>query len=66
MMEYKGYKGTANYDFDEELFYGNVITNTNAVIGYEADTIDKLEIAFKEAVNDYLDLLETYPEDFKK
>jgi predicted HicB family RNase H-like nuclease len=53
MMEYKGYMGIVEYDDDAKLFYGDVI-NTRDVITFQGTTVEEIERAFKDSVDDYL------------
>lgn len=57
MMEYKGYIGEVSFDSDAHLFHGEVI-NTRDVITFQGKTVDELEIAFKESIEDYLEWCE--------
>lgn len=53
MMKYKGYFGEAKYDSDAKIFHGEVI-GLKDVITFQAKTVDELEKAFKDSINDYL------------
>lgn len=53
-LEYKGYKGAAEFDDDARLFHGEVL-DTRDVITFQGTTVDHLELAFRESVDDYLD-----------
>ncbi|MDR1105925.1 MAG: type II toxin-antitoxin system HicB family antitoxin [Treponema sp.] len=52
-MEYKGYMGIVEYDDDAKLFHGDVI-NTRDVITFQGTTVEEIERAFRESVDDYL------------
>ncbi len=52
-MEYKGYMGTVTYDSDARVFHGDVV-NTRDVITFQGKTVDDIEKAFKESVDDYM------------
>ena len=54
MMEYKGYIGDVNFDSEAHLFHGNAI-NTRDTITFQGKTVDELEKAFKESIDDYLE-----------
>jgi predicted HicB family RNase H-like nuclease len=56
-MKYKGYKGKAVYDDEARLFHGEV-ANLHAVITFQATSINKIEQAFKDSVNTYLEWCE--------
>ena len=53
-MEYKGYIGTVEFDADARIFHGDVI-NTRDVITFQGKTVDEIEQAFKESIDDYLE-----------
>ena len=53
MMEYKNYIGEVAYDAEAHLFHGEII-NTRDVITFQGKTVDELETAFKESVDEYL------------
>ena len=53
MMEYRGYLGTVEYDAEAKIFHGDVI-NTRDVITFQGTTVDEIERAFKESVDDYV------------
>jgi predicted HicB family RNase H-like nuclease len=52
-MEYKGYMGIVEYDDEARLFHGDVI-NTRDVITFQGTTVEEIERAFKDSVDDYL------------
>ena len=52
MMEYKGYYGIVEYDERMRIFHGEIV-NTRDVITFQGKTVDDLEKAFRESVNDY-------------
>ena len=54
MMEYKGYIGEVNFDSEAHIFHGEII-NTRDVITFQGKTVDELEIAFQESVDDYIE-----------
>jgi predicted HicB family RNase H-like nuclease len=53
MMEYKGYIGDVEYDADAKIFHGDVI-NTQDVITFQGTTVEELEKAFRESIDDYV------------
>lgn len=55
LMEYNGYYAKLEYDGDDNVFFGT-IEGINDNISFEGETVKELEQAFKEAVDDYLDL----------
>jgi len=54
MMKYKGYFGEVEYDSDAKIFHGEVI-GLKDIITFQAKTVDELEKAFKDSINDYLE-----------
>jgi predicted HicB family RNase H-like nuclease len=54
MMEYKGYIGKVEIDEEAGILYGEVI-NVRDVITFEGTTVDEVQRAFRESVDDYLD-----------
>jgi predicted HicB family RNase H-like nuclease len=54
MMEYKGYIGKVEIDEEVGILYGEVI-NVRDVITFEGTTVDEVQHAFRESVDDYLD-----------
>lgn len=50
-----GYYAKLEYDGDDNIFYGT-IEGINDSISFEGESIREMEEAFKEAVDDYLDL----------
>jgi predicted HicB family RNase H-like nuclease len=53
MLEYKGYRGT--YETDQGFLHGLVIGLPD-VITFAGQTEEQIEQAFRDAVDDYLDL----------
>ena len=54
MMEYKGYIGRVEFDDEDGLFHGEVV-NLRDVITFEGKTVDELQQAFRDSIDDYLD-----------
>ena len=54
MMEYKGYIGKVEIDEDAGLLHGEVI-NIRDVITFEGRTVQELQQAFHDSVDDYLE-----------
>lgn len=54
MMEYKGYIGKVEMDEEAGVLYGEVI-NVRDVITFEGESVDEVQKAFRESVDDYLD-----------
>ena len=53
MMEYKGYIGKVEMDDEAGILYGEVI-NIRDVITFEGESVDEIQKAFHESVDDYL------------
>jgi len=53
MMEYKGYIGKVDYDSDARIFSGSVV-NTRTVITFQGQSVNELEMEFRNSVEDYL------------
>lgn len=54
MMEYKGYIGKVEMDDEAGILHGEVI-NIRDVITFEGISVDEIQKAFRESVDDYLD-----------
>jgi predicted HicB family RNase H-like nuclease len=55
LPEYRGYEGSVSYDAGDRVFYGKV-AGIRALVSYEGTDVEGLETAFREAVDDYLQL----------
>jgi len=53
MMKYKHYIGHVIFDDEASIFYGEVI-NTRDVITFQGTTVDEIQQAFVDSVDDYL------------
>src|SRR3970040_3097958 len=54
MMEYKGYIGKVEIDDEAGILYGEVI-NVRDVITCEGTSVEEVQKAFQESVDDYLE-----------
>jgi predicted HicB family RNase H-like nuclease len=54
MINYKGYHGTVQYDDEAKIFHGEII-NTRTVITFQGTSVDEIEQAFRDSVDDYLE-----------
>jgi len=54
MMEYKGYIGKIEIDDEVGILYGEVI-NVRDVITFEGTSVEEVQLAFHESVDDYLE-----------
>lgn len=57
-LKHKEFIGTVHFSSEDEVFFGK-IEGINDLITFEGETVNKLKRAFKEAVEDYLELCET-------
>ena len=53
MMEYKGYLGSVEYDAEAKIFHGDII-NTRDVITFQGTSVDEIEQAFIDSIEDYI------------
>ncbi len=53
MMEYKGYIGKIEMDDEAGILFGEVI-NIRDVITFEGTSVEEVQTAFRESVDDYL------------
>ena len=52
-MTYKGYTARVEFDADDRVFFGR-LAGIKDIITFHGETVDELETAFKEAVDDYI------------
>lgn len=52
-MHYKGYAARIEYSEQDDCFVGH-IAGINDVVGFHANSVSELHVAFEEAVDDYL------------
>ena len=57
MFEYKGYTGLFEYDPEARIFHGEV-ADLRDVITFQGVSVDELEQAFQDSVEDYLEFCE--------
>jgi predicted HicB family RNase H-like nuclease len=55
ILEYKDFIGSVNYADEDECFYGR-IEGINDLVTFEGASVKELKKAFKDAVEDYLEL----------
>ena len=53
-MKYKGFEAIVGFDEADRVLHGRVL-GTRDVISFEADSVDRVEQAFHEAVDDYIE-----------
>ncbi len=54
MLKYMGYTGYVGFDDDAGLFHGEVI-DTKDVITFQGTTVEEIQIAFRDSVDDYIE-----------
>jgi predicted HicB family RNase H-like nuclease len=54
VFEYKGYAASIEFDDEARLFHGEVV-GTRDVVTFEGASVDELERAFRDSVDDYLE-----------
>ncbi len=54
MLRYKGYHGNVAFDEEAGLFHGEVV-DLRDVITFQGKSVDELQQAFHDSVDDYLD-----------
>jgi len=56
-MSYKNYSARIEYDPDDRIFVGH-LAGIRDIVGFHGASVDELESAFHEAVDDYLSMCE--------
>ena len=54
MLNYKGYSGQISFDDEARIFHGEVI-DTRDIITFQGKSVDEIEMAFRESIDDYLE-----------
>ena len=54
MLRYKGYTGRVELDDEAGLFHGEVL-DLRDVVTFQGKSVEELEAAFRDSVDDYLD-----------
>ena len=54
MLDYKGYRGRVEFDSEAKIFHGEVV-GTRDVITFQGTSVQELEVAFRDSVDDYLE-----------
>jgi len=57
MLEYKGYQGTAEFDYGAGIFFGEVV-DMRDVITFQGKSVEELEQSFRDSVEEYLKFCE--------
>lgn len=53
-LTHKGYAAEIEFDAKDGIYFGR-IAGIRDVVGFHADTVEDLEVAFREAVDDYIE-----------
>lgn len=53
MMKYKGYVAQIEYDDEDRIFVGH-LAGIRDIVGFHGETVDELEAAFHESVDNYI------------
>jgi predicted HicB family RNase H-like nuclease len=53
MLNYKGYRGPAAFDDEAGVFHGEVL-DLKDVITFQGKSVEELEHAFRDSIDDYL------------
>ena len=56
-MNYKGYTGHVKFDSEANIFHGEVL-DLRDVVTFQGTSIDEVEQAFKDSIDDYLEFCE--------
>ena len=56
-MKYKGYVARIEYDEEDRIFVGH-LAGIQDIVGFHGTTVDELEAAFHESVDNYIDISE--------
>lgn len=62
MLSHKGYTGHVEYDDTAGIFHGEVL-DLRDVITFQGKSVEEIEQAFRESVDDYLEFCEQRGED---
>ena len=62
MLKYKGYHGKVEFDDQAGLFHGKVV-DLRDVITFQGKSVDELEKAFRDSVDDYLEFCQQRDEE---
>lgn len=65
MIEYKGYKGSFEFDEEKNLFYGKV-SHIEDLVTFQGKSLKEVREAFEDAVNEYIAWCKKYRKPSKK
>ena len=54
MLNYKGYIGHVVYDDEAKIFHGDVLNMNKDGVTFQGRSVDEIEVAFRESIDDYL------------
>ena len=54
MLRYKRYSGYVEYDDEAHIFHGEVL-DTKDIITFQEETVNEIEQAFRDSIDDYLE-----------
>ena len=54
-MNHKGYTGSVDFSHEDRVFHGRVL-GIRDMVTFEGTSVDDLEQAFRDSVNDYLEM----------
>ncbi|WP_422136887.1 type II toxin-antitoxin system HicB family antitoxin [Endozoicomonas sp. ALD040] len=57
IMKYRGYIARVEYDDEDRIFVGH-LAGIKDIVGFHGSSVDELETAFHDAVNDYIAISE--------
>ena len=57
MLQYKGYAGHVEFDDESGIFHGEVL-DLRDVITFQGKSVEEIERAFRESIDDYLEFCE--------
>ena len=58
MLQYKGYKGEVEIDFEGNIIHGRLVGLQHDMVTFEGRTPEEVERAFRDSIDDYLKLCE--------
>jgi predicted HicB family RNase H-like nuclease len=55
ILQYKNYYAAVHFSADDEVFYGKIL-GINDLVSFDGSSVKELKKAFKDAVEDYLEI----------
>ena len=62
MLKYKGYTGHVEFDDESDIFHGEVL-DLRDVITFQGRSVEEIEQAFRDSIDDYLDFCQARGEE---